>query len=210
MANHPPFMNNYGTVTNILNKMKAAATPERFTQDFLKNQLGFKGGSSMAFIPLAKRLKLLNSDGTPTELYKAFRNPNPTQSKAAMAQAIRTGYADLFARTESADTLDRKTLEGIIVEMTGLSHDSPTIRAIVKTFDALKTFAVFGQASGMNKDSKPDVIEKNGATEVNGADNNSELDLRLSYTINLVLPKTSDVAVFNAIFKSLRENLLRK
>jgi hypothetical protein len=37
-----------------------------------------------------------------------------------------------------------------------------------------------------------------------------DLRLNLAYTINLVLPKTDDVAVFNAIFKSLRENLLRK
>ena len=35
------------------------------------------------------------------------------------------------------------------------------------------------------------------------------LGLNLAYTINLVLPKSDDVAVFNAIFRSLRENLLR-
>lgn len=33
--------------------------------------------------------------------------------------------------------------------------------------------------------------------------------MNLGYTINLNLPATSDIAVFNAIFKSLRENLLR-
>ncbi len=33
--------------------------------------------------------------------------------------------------------------------------------------------------------------------------------LNLSYTINLHLPATSEVAVFNAIFKSLREHLLK-
>jgi hypothetical protein len=33
--------------------------------------------------------------------------------------------------------------------------------------------------------------------------------LNLSYTINLNLPETSDVEVFNAIFKSLKENLLK-
>ena len=32
--------------------------------------------------------------------------------------------------------------------------------------------------------------------------------LRLGYTINLNLPATTDIAVFNAIFKSLREHLL--
>ncbi len=35
------------------------------------------------------------------------------------------------------------------------------------------------------------------------------LGMNLSYTINLNLPATSDVAVFNAIFKSLKENLLQ-
>ena len=37
-----------------------------------------------------------------------------------------------------------------------------------------------------------------------------DVKLNLSYTINLVLPKTDDIAVFNSIFKSLRENLLRR
>ena len=32
--------------------------------------------------------------------------------------------------------------------------------------------------------------------------------MNLSYTINLNLPATSDIAVFNAIFKSLKENVL--
>jgi hypothetical protein len=33
--------------------------------------------------------------------------------------------------------------------------------------------------------------------------------VNLGYTINLHLPATSDIAVFNAIFKSLREHILR-
>lgn len=37
----------------------------------------------------------------------------------------------------------------------------------------------------------------------------SGLGLNLGYTINLNLPATSDPAVFNAIFKSLKEHLLR-
>ncbi|MFO1488698.1 MAG: DUF5343 domain-containing protein [Verrucomicrobiota bacterium] len=208
MATHPPFLNNYGTVTNILTKAKAAATPERFTQDFLKTHLGFKSGNAQAFIPLAKRLKLLNSDGTPTDIYKSFRNPNPTVSKAAMAQAIRSGYADLYARNENLHTLDRSALEGLIVEATGLSQDSPTIRAIVKTFEALKAFADFGAAPPASDDKSKD--KEKHKEKQGGASEDEGVDLRLSYTINLVLPKTTDVAVFNAIFKSLKENLLRK
>ena len=35
------------------------------------------------------------------------------------------------------------------------------------------------------------------------------LGMNLGYTINLNLPATTDVAVFNAIFKSLKEYLLK-
>ncbi|MGF1475916.1 MAG: hypothetical protein ACFB6S_10165 [Geminicoccaceae bacterium] len=35
------------------------------------------------------------------------------------------------------------------------------------------------------------------------------VDLRVGYTINLNLPETSDPEVFNAIFRALKENLLK-
>jgi hypothetical protein len=38
---------------------------------------------------------------------------------------------------------------------------------------------------------------------------NKVLGFNLGYTINLNLPATSDAAVFDAIFKSLKEHLLR-
>ena len=39
--------------------------------------------------------------------------------------------------------------------------------------------------------------------------NATEVELKVGYTINLNLPETSDPKVFNAIFRALRENLLR-
>jgi hypothetical protein len=50
-----------------------------------------------------------------------------------------------------------------------------------------------------------------GGSGYNGAGIGGQLPtgVGLSYTINLHLPATSEIAVFNAIFKSLRENLLR-
>jgi hypothetical protein len=37
----------------------------------------------------------------------------------------------------------------------------------------------------------------------------AKTSLNLGYTINLNLPATSDAGVYNAIFRSLRENLLK-
>jgi hypothetical protein len=50
MPDYPPYMNAYGSVPKILDKIKSAQTPERFTQDFLSTKLGFSGGSNKAFI----------------------------------------------------------------------------------------------------------------------------------------------------------------
>ena len=204
--NYPAFVNATGTVTKILEKIKLAATPDRFTQDYLATELGFPGGGARAFIPLAKKLGLLGSDGTPTDLYKQFRNTNAATSKAAMAKAIKNAYSDIYARNEYAHSLSRADLEGLVVEMTGLEKGNATARAIVGTFEVLKAFAEF---KALDFEEPVVSVDKKPA-DVSSSDEFSDVRLGLSYTINLVLPKTDDVSVFNAIFRSLRENLLRK
>lgn len=207
-AEYPPFMNGYGTAAKILNKIKEAQTPDRFTQDFLSTKLGFPGGTARPFIPLAKRIGFLESDGRPTDLYKSFRNP--AQSKAAMAAAIRKGFSQLYERNEYAHDLDKKKLEGLIVELTGLEQGHATVRAIVGTFEALKALADFRKPEPKPEDESKEGLENKKENAPPPEDSEEGVRLNLAYTINLVLPKTDDVAVFNAIFKSLRENLLKK
>ena len=201
-------MNAYGLIAKILSKIKEAKTPDSFTQDFLKTVLGFKTGSANAFIPLAKRLGLLNSDATPTELYKKFRNLKV--SKEAMAQAIRTGYSDLFAANEYAHKLSNKDLEGLIKQITGLDKSTTTLPSICGTFQALKDFADFEKgAEGLSHEEEKTKSEHKKDVTLSPIQE-EDVRLNLSYSINLVLPKTDDISVFNAIFKSLKENLLRK
>ena len=210
---YPPYMNATGLVAKVLEKIKVAATPDRFTQDYLATELGFSGGSAKAFIPLAKKIAFLSSDGSPTDLYKQFRNTNKAISKAAMAEAIRKGYSDIYSRNEYAHSLSKSDLEGLIVEMTGSEKGNKTVQAVVGTFEALKGFADFKVSTSPivhekpseEETESPERLKTNGSLGVA-----EEFGLSLSYTINLVLPKTDDVAVFNAIFKSLRENLLKK
>lgn len=130
-----------------------------------------------------------------------------------MAKAIKSAYADVYARNEYAHSLSKQELEGLIVEITGLEKGSGTARAITGTFEALKAFADFKVKPEITEDKEqvqneptplpkdPDARQRHG---------NKSVPIGISYTINLVLPKTEDVAVFNAIFKSLRENLLNE
>jgi len=207
MARKPPFMNAYGSIPKILSKIKQALTPDRFTQDFLATKLGFKGASPKAFIPFAKRLGLLGTDGAPTDLYKRFRNPS--ESKKAMAEAIRRGYSELFERNEYAYDLNRSDLEGLMMEITGLEKGNTTLLSICSSFENLKKFASFEKIE-TKKDDKKGNEKKKDIPSTDSIPLNEDINLNLAYTINLVLPKSDDVAVFNAIFRSLKENLLRK
>jgi len=202
-------MNAYGLVTKILDKMIEASQPDRFTLDFLKTKLGYDSGSSRPIIPLLKKLNFIGSDGTPTPLYSKFRNPEERGN--AMAAAMRTAYKEVFDRNEYAQDLTREKFKNLIVEMTGLQANDQTVGAIVATWFNLKAYAKF------DADAKPAESAREGALSILKTNDippppppaQNPTGLNLSYTINLNLPETTDVEVFNAIFKSLKENLLK-
>lgn len=196
-----------GTITKILDKIKAASTPDNFNGDFLENTLGFKGGNYKTFIPWAKKIGLINSDGTPSALYKKFRNP--TTSKSSLGEALRKGYADIFAKDENAHKLDKDKFKGLVMEATGESHDSKMLEYMVNPFWNAKALAEFDTKTNHEGEE----IHNNGmpdkpADQPAGEHPRKKVNIGLNYTINLVLPKTDDPAIYNAIFKSLRDNLL--
>ena len=205
----PPFMNSYGLVTKIFDKIITASQPERFTQDFLKTKLGYDSGSSRPFIPLLKRLGFISTDGTPTPLYAKFRNADTRG--AAMKQAMHQGYKEVYERNEYAHDLDKGRFRNLLIEMTGMEADSATVNSIVGTFMALKTYAKFDVTeAAADPVTKGVVVFENSQSDPPPPPaRQNTTGLNLSYTINLNLPETTDVEVFNAIFRSLKDNLLK-
>ncbi len=211
MSAEIPYMSAPGSIVKILEKIKEAATPETFSGDFLKTKLGFNGGNYLTFISWAKKCGLLTSDGTPTQLYKQFRNPST--SELSIASALKQGYSELYTRNEYCHDLDRKGFKGLVMEATGESHDSAKVDRIVSTFFNAKVLADFDSKSLQKANKKEDVTteskKEDGTTQTQISHSSGKpKTIGLNYTINLVLPKTDDPAIFNAIFKSLKENLL--
>ena len=62
---------------------------------------------------MGEKVGLINSDGTPSALYKKFRNP--TTSKSSLGEALRKGYTDIFAKDENADKLDKAKIKGLFM-----------------------------------------------------------------------------------------------
>jgi hypothetical protein len=201
-----PYVFAYGNITKALEKIQSASTPDRFTQDFLATKLAMKGGSARPVIPFLKRTGFLASNGAPTELYRRFRNEQ--QRGAAAAQAVRIGFADLYEINEYIhDVTDESELRGVIVQATGLEKGSSTVRAILGSFKALRALADF-EATTQLDPTEPLATVPMVDPSTKAAPAAIPAGLNFGYTINLHLPPSSDPAVFSAIFRSLREQLL--
>lgn len=216
-----PYLASPGTVRTVLDKIVEARTPERFTQDFLETKLGAKGGSARAIIPLLKRIGFLQQDGSPTDLYKKFRSSNT--STAAMAQAIKHGYSELFERNEYAHELPKPKLLELINEITGNEKGNSADNYTVATFLNLKEYADFDSSISETSNTEKDTPQngdqaflpqnpiQSRLNENQKARNHNDetVPLTLAYSINLHLPETDDIKVFDAIFQSLNRNILK-
>ncbi|WP_425063011.1 DUF5343 domain-containing protein [Pyruvatibacter mobilis] len=210
MATSLPYMNAYGKISQILEKAASAQKPPKFTQDFLETKLGFKSTSDRAIIPLLIKMNFLSGDRTPTDLFSKFKNSN--ERKAAIAEGMRKAYAQIFEVNEYAYEADKNEVEGIFAQVTGMGTDEPSFKAMVNTFLRLRDMADFESKAGNETASESEDTEV--SSETKSSSNNAQLNgvlpqIGLSYSINLKLPETTDVEVYDAIFKSLKENLLR-
>jgi hypothetical protein len=207
MADYPPYVNAYGSISKLFAKIKEAAVPPKFTQDFVNTVLDLKSSSYRAMIPLLKRLGFIDPGNVPTQAYRDFREDS--LSGIVMAERLRDAYKSLFGANEYAWKLDKKELQSKLKSLLGAAEDDANIPYIAGTFMELAKLAKWNGASP-----KP---LKEAANDVQAGTGDREKDkdlgfggMGLTYTINLNLPATTEIEVFNAIFKSLRDNLLRQ
>ncbi|WP_374324762.1 DUF5343 domain-containing protein [Aquipseudomonas alcaligenes] len=206
MASTLPYLATPGSITTALNRIRAAATPDRVTTDFVTTKLQIKGGTGAAIIPYLKKIGFVASDGSPTDLYKRFRNQ--ATGGLAVADAIKVGYKDLLQVNEYFYELAEKDLLALIVQVTGADAENKTAKLTLSTLKALKAFAEFEGGGVADSDQGFTELKAVSSPQPQLPNSHGKVGLNLSYTINLNLPATTDQAVFNAIFRSLKEHLL--
>jgi hypothetical protein len=160
-------------------------------------------------IPVLKDLGFLSADGAPTQRYHDYRDKS--RSRSVMAEALREAYEDLFHINEKPTSADRQAIEG---KFKSVHNTSDRVAAEqTKTFYALLKLADL-DATGKPKPKKeqekakqpPEENETPKRRESEGAPPQPFVGLR--YNVEIHLPATKDVEVYNAIFKSLKEHLL--
>lgn len=201
------YTNAHGVIGDFFSKIRDAQAPEKFTHQILKD-LGFKSNSHRAFIPLMKALGFLTPDGAPTKRYNDYRSH--ALSKRVMGEAIKDAYSDLFLIKSHPKEADRALIEGKFKSYHNVSDN--VAKLMSKTFYSLLSLAELDfdekklQGEKVQKRVEEKVEEQKSSLNTQVPINAHGLGLH--YNIQIHLPATKDVEVYNAIFKSLKEHLI--
>ncbi|WP_457935951.1 DUF5343 domain-containing protein [Mesorhizobium sp. 10J20-29] len=202
-----PYTTSPGVLKRALELIVQAERPEKFSANYMETVLKLTGGGARAVPPFLKKMQFIGSDGAPTNLYSKFKTDGG-RSQAAY-EGLKNSFSELFRRNEYIYKADEGAVKDVIVEITGLKKTDQIVRLMYSSFDAVRGF-ISGSLS--NSDEEKDAIKSSkGSDKTTGEfeDLRDVGNIGLSYQINIVLPETENIAVFNAIFRSLRENLLR-
>lgn len=99
------YMTNSKNLKAIMERVKGAGSPPKFTNAFLQS-LGFTSSTDRPAIAVMKALGFLTADGVPTERYHRYRDER--RSGQALAEGLREGWGDLFLVDQQAHTHKRR------------------------------------------------------------------------------------------------------
>jgi hypothetical protein len=191
-------------VAAVFDKIRDGQAPSAVSQQLLKDW-GFTSSSDRAFIPLLKALGFLSGTGQPTQRYHDYRDHS--RSKSVMAAALKEAYGDLFLIKAKPTKADAAAITGKFKSFHNASED--VAQRMSKTFFALLDLAdlhaIEGRPASQSEDSEVELgkqpalpLQPSGPAQLSG----------LYYNIQIHLPATKEVEVYNAIFKSLREHFV--
>ena len=189
-----------------------AEAPERFTYSFLES-LEFKSTNDRLFVRILKDLRFLDADGVPLDRYFEFLDRS--RSKRVVAEGVREAYSGLFAVNIAANELPVDEVKNKLRTLYKGAKTDSVIDRISTTFVALCDYADFSileQAGNkhneQNEDQQDNQSEQGRETSRDEVPTGGSLNLgALQYHLNIVLPESRDQAVYDAIFKSLRDHL---
>ena len=153
---------------------------------------------------------LLDGSGVPTSTYFEFLDR--TQTSRILGKQIMEAYSDLYALNKEAHKMSETEVKNKFRTLTQGSKSDNVLGLMAKTFKALSSLADYNTASliSSNQDESYEVEEEdsNDRRQQIGEIINKSITTEMHYNIQIHLPETKDVAVYDAIFKSLKEHLL--
>lgn len=193
----------YGKLGEFFSALRDGQAPPQFTHQVLSD-LGFKSNKHRAYIPILKALGFLTPDGKPTQRYRDYRDHS--QSRRVMGEALKEAYADIFLIKEKPSTADNAAVEGKFKSYHNAS-DNVALNMRRTFFSLLDLADLSGKSTKVELPNTTQHSEDTPAQHLGTASIRGSSNPGLHYNIQIHLPATKDVEVYNAIFKSLKEHL---
>lgn len=205
MALPKSYLTSTRNLAGILDAIKAAQAPKKFTLRFL-GSLEFKSTTDRLIVGVLKSLGFLNADGGLTDRY--YRYLDQTQSKIVLAEGIREAYSDLFQVNNNAHSLSQNVVVNKFKTLTQGQYSDGVLVNMGRTFVSLCKLADFKSKPAVQPEPEGDE-EPKGEEVVQPPALKGKMSLGgLHYNIQIILPESRDPKVYDALFRSLKEHLL--
>ena len=213
MALTTSYLTSVKNFESIMNSILNAKAPERFTIKFLED-LGFKSSGDRLIIGVLKALGLLDDNSQPTQRYYEFLDQS--QSKLVIAKGIQEAYEDLFNLRVDAQNMSSDEIKNKLRTLTQGQKSERVIEQMALTFRTLCNYADWTENKISLSGKQKDLVEKQPITlakesvlpNLTEMKNDQPLKMNLHYNIQIHLPETRDIAVYDAIFQSLKKHIL--
>lgn len=204
MPDSYPYIISNNKIEPILTRIRSAAKPDRFGRETL-NTWGFTASNDRAMVAVLKGLGFLTESGAPTEHYDRLRDPNDW--RFVLADGVRALYSDLFAIDANMNSASEAEVRGAMLRITG--KDEETVGRYFATFKTLASLAKFDPKPPRQSADRSEAPPADTKTRTSDSAAQHPVSQRAEfhYNIQIHLPVTTDISVYNAIFKSLKENL---
>ena len=126
-----PYTTVPGKIKQLLSKIREVGVPPKVTVQWLKS-VGFTSSNDASLIGVLKYIGLTDASSVPTSKWSQYRGAD---HKRLLGDAIREGYADLFALYPDANRRSQSDLEHVFG--TSSSGGKQVISKTVGTFKAL-------------------------------------------------------------------------
>ncbi len=194
-----PYLTNAAKIKPFLDHIQNAKVPTKITYNYLE-LAGFKSKNDRPIVSLMKYLGFLDNSGIPTDRWRRYRDRK--NSETVLAEAIKTGYSDLFGMYDDAYNKDNETLHSYFSSATNVGKS--TVDYIVLAFKTLCKYADFESISAVTTKAKAEIPVLSINEEKPGVKISPSLQLNIE--IHIAADTTDDK--IETIFKNMRKYLL--
>jgi predicted secreted protein len=196
-------LNGPGKLGALLEKVREVGVPPKATTEWLKS-IGFSSSNDRSMLAVLKQIGFIDGSSVPTARWKSFRGKD---GQKALADAIRTGYAELYSTYSDAQDKPTSDLESFFRIHTDAGKQA--IDKTVRTFRALASSADFSVAAGAAPTEDANTApELQGTTITSSKEELGVQPVTVNINVQLVLPESTDEEVYRKFFAAMRENLL--